>query len=536
MTLGNLLTPWFLLAAVLILLVYVEKWVHSHLYGVGWLLTNDKKSATALYYVLLFPGVFVHEFTQYLIAGALNVKIKRVIAWPDAQDDGTLRLDFVQIHKNTHWVSAAIIGASPLFVGLALVWVISNHVLNLEGLLTAISQGDLTLLGPALKNLVSTQDFFLWLYLVFAISNAMLPTPSDRQGWPLVFGLFAGVIVFLVAIGVGDVLLETFTGPVGHGVERLATAFATVIVIEVPGIVIIGFLEEVLERLTKRKFQYRTESAPRRRSRSREPGSNTPLSPDAPMPSIYNLELPLPLPTQQRVDAARRRSQRPAASSPPRERTRPEPAPGAAQIPPGAPRRSHPPADTPAPARTERLERPAASSSARPIPTPAASQTDTTDAQRRSPFSRSRPQTPSPSRSPAQPSPPERSPAAPGESRPGVRRDVPRSPTSRGPARPDRAVGPSDAPPGRSPIRPETPRPVGDQRPERPFGRPAPTTPPGRSAPRPASPFERSPRPTSDRPRPASPFLRDDEDEDEVDDVEYVPFDDIDSDVDLDDF
>jgi hypothetical protein len=48
MNLGNLLTPWIELAAVLIILIYVEKWIHSHLYGVGWLLTNDKKTATAL--------------------------------------------------------------------------------------------------------------------------------------------------------------------------------------------------------------------------------------------------------------------------------------------------------------------------------------------------------------------------------------------------------------------------------------------------------------------------------------------------------
>ena len=58
----------------------------------------------------------------------------------------------------------------------------------------------------------------------------MLPTPADRQGWPLLVGVFAVVIGFLVLIGVGDVLMETFTGPVAHGVNRLTTAFATVLV------------------------------------------------------------------------------------------------------------------------------------------------------------------------------------------------------------------------------------------------------------------------------------------------------------------
>ncbi len=105
------------------------------------------------------------------------------------------------------------------------------------------------------------------------------------------------IIVFLVVIGVGDVLMETFTGPVAHGVERLTTAFATVLIAEVPGILTIGFAEEILEKTTKRKFEYSTDRArPIAHRARREPGSNVPLPPGAPFPSIYNLDLPIPSP------------------------------------------------------------------------------------------------------------------------------------------------------------------------------------------------------------------------------------------------
>jgi hypothetical protein len=316
-TFGSLLTPWLILAAVLIPLIYVEKWIHAHLYGVGWLLTNSKKSATALYYVLLFPGVFVHEFTQYLVAGALNVRIKRVIAWPEAQDDGTLRLNFVQI-KQAHWMKAAVIGAAPLFTGLGIVWVISNHILNLDNVLSALATANITVIGPALRALVSKPDFYLWLYLMFTVSNAMLPTPADREGWPLVMAAFAVVIGFLVVIGTGAVLLKTFTGPVAHGVERLAAAFATVLAVEIPGMLVIGLAEEILKRVTKREFQYGEERM--RRGATRQPGSSDPLPLDAPMPSIYNLPLPVPVPSEAPgpASAARRPppSQAPAPGQP----------------------------------------------------------------------------------------------------------------------------------------------------------------------------------------------------------------------------
>lgn len=325
---GDLLTPWLTLGAILVPLVYMEKWIHSHLYGVGWLLTQNDRSATALYYVLLFPGVFVHEFVQYLIAGALNVRIKRVIAWPEAQEDGTLRLDFVQIQE-AKWFQAAIIGAAPLFAGLGLVWLISSQVLSLDEVVTAIQAQDMALFREALKNLASTPDFFLWIFLIFTISNAMLPTPADRQGWPLLLAVFAIVIGFLAIIGVGDTLYEQFTGPFAYAVNRVTLAFASVLAVEIPGIIFIGFVEEVLERLYDQKFIYnRGQATTASASTERAPGSNLPLPSGAPLPSIYLLDLPLPAPPKGRPSSRRSKKAQPTPLT--AERSTPARSPGMA--------------------------------------------------------------------------------------------------------------------------------------------------------------------------------------------------------------
>jgi len=314
--LSDLLTPWLTLVAILIPLIYAEKWIHSHLYGVGWLLTNDNRSATALYYIILFPGVFVHEFTQWLVAGALNVPTRRVMAWPEAQNDGTLRLDFVKI-KETDWVRSAIIGATPLIAGIVLILLISNGILNLEEFLAAINAGEITSVGEALQRLGSTPDFYLWLYLMFAISNAMLPTRADRKGWPLLIGILAIIIVFLILIGSGDVLLETYTGPITHALNLMETAFATVLAVELCAILGIGFVEEILERLTKRKFQYHPVEEVVVEEEVRQPGSNLPLPPGAPLPSIYNLRLPVPEASKQNVLKSRRRVAAPSPAARP---------------------------------------------------------------------------------------------------------------------------------------------------------------------------------------------------------------------------
>jgi len=312
MNVGSILTPWLTLAAVFVPLVFIERWLHSHLYGVGWLISRgNPRTATVLYYIILFPGVFVHEFTQYLIAGALNVRIKKVVAWPEAQNDGTLRLDFVRIQK-ARWYQAAIIGAAPLVVGTTLVWLISNHVLKLTELLDAIGTGDITVIGTAVQHLASTPDFYIWLYLVFAISNAMFPTPADRQGWPLLFGGFVALIVLLLVLGVQpDVLLSWYEANIAAGLEIMATAFAAVLVVALLNVLLIGFLEEVLERVTGRKFDYgrsrpRAGAPPRAQYRGREPGAAAPLPFDVPLPSIYNQVLPVPDPAKRSLLPARK--------------------------------------------------------------------------------------------------------------------------------------------------------------------------------------------------------------------------------------
>ncbi|NDJ77384.1 MAG: hypothetical protein GYB65_14120 [Chloroflexi bacterium] len=307
--LGDLLTPWLLLASVLIPLIWAERWIHSHLYGVGWLLTNSERSATTLYYFFLMPGILVHEVTQWLVAGVLGVEIKQVAVWPEPQKDSTLRLDFVQI-KQTDRFRSAIMGAAPLATGIFIVWYISTQILNLEDFLDALSTADVDVIGPAIQKLGETPDFYLWLYVLFAISNAMLPTPADRQGWPLLIGIFGGGLGFLVLIGLQDVVSDWLTGPVAHSVDLLTTAFLAVLFVEVLAIFFLGFFEEVLERITKRKFQYYT---PPPTAKPREPGSNLPLKPGDPLPSVYNLALPVPNPSQHTALAAKARSLAPAA-------------------------------------------------------------------------------------------------------------------------------------------------------------------------------------------------------------------------------
>ncbi len=79
----------------------LERWLHQHIFKVGWLLTKNLQTTTILYYTFFLPGVVLHEFIYWLFAGFINVRAERAIAWPEAQAIAELRLNFIRLARNT---------------------------------------------------------------------------------------------------------------------------------------------------------------------------------------------------------------------------------------------------------------------------------------------------------------------------------------------------------------------------------------------------------------------------------------------------
>ncbi|MCL4877360.1 MAG: hypothetical protein KJ064_11925, partial [Anaerolineae bacterium] len=298
----SLLTPWLVLVAIFIPLMMAESWVHQHFFGVVYLLTKDKLRATRAFYIAFLPGIFIHEFVQYLVAGALNVPIKKGFHWPEKQENGTLRLNFVVVERDkTDPFRAAVVAAAPLMLMMVIIWQISTQVLALDELLVALGKGDIAILWKEFIDLFKTGDFIIWFYLLFAIANAMIPKREDAQGWPLILGVMIVVIVVMVAIGLDEVLLETWEGPVINTLEHVNTALFLVLMMDVLAIFTLGMVEDSLERLRGIKMDYSGgENLTRARGEKeikREPGSDLPYPKGEPLPSIYSFVLPIPDPS-----------------------------------------------------------------------------------------------------------------------------------------------------------------------------------------------------------------------------------------------
>ncbi|GAF95383.1 unnamed protein product, partial [marine sediment metagenome] len=75
-------TPLIWLVISLVPLFFMKRWINRHIQGLGLLLMGDNETATLLYFVLLLPGILIHELSHWLAAKLLGVRTGKISLWP----------------------------------------------------------------------------------------------------------------------------------------------------------------------------------------------------------------------------------------------------------------------------------------------------------------------------------------------------------------------------------------------------------------------------------------------------------------------
>lgn len=228
-----MLEPIVVFVLIVLAVVALDRLLTRQILELFWLLTNSARAAYVTYAVLLLPGTFVHEVSHWLAARVLGVPAARPSVRPRMQAD-TVVLGEVRTAR-TDPVRQSLIGAAPIFVGATLIVLIAQNVFGFEGpeALWPGAEG-LAALVDRLQTALRVEDAWLWLYLLFSISNVMLPSESDRVAWPrLLFLIVCLVGSIVVLVGVPQV--PSFVRLVAvSAIRALTFAFLLTIVIDVP--------------------------------------------------------------------------------------------------------------------------------------------------------------------------------------------------------------------------------------------------------------------------------------------------------------
>jgi len=186
-----------------------------------------------------------------MVAGLLDIRAERSFEWPQQQDIGELKLNFIRIQPKAPTFAVALINTVPVIVGLLLVSWIANNNLALPTFIATLSSGILADVGPAFTRLTTAPDFWLWFYLAFTIGNTMLPDVQRLKGWRVVIPVAGVVALVLVIAGAGNEFINNvMNGAVADSLNALASVLGAIIVLDVMGVAILGSIEALVERLT----------------------------------------------------------------------------------------------------------------------------------------------------------------------------------------------------------------------------------------------------------------------------------------------
>ena len=133
---------------------------------------------------------------------------------------------------------------------------ISLRVFNVSAFFEAWRAGSLELLVEALRGLWRTNDIFVWAYLFFAISNAMMPSASDRRAWPAFGLILIGLLVVFYFIDFRGVILDSLSDWATVMFANLSLAFSLTIVADLIFIVFIALAERIVSSIRGQSVDY----------------------------------------------------------------------------------------------------------------------------------------------------------------------------------------------------------------------------------------------------------------------------------------
>ncbi|MCX6027257.1 MAG: hypothetical protein NTY23_13550 [Chloroflexi bacterium] len=233
---------WLILSA--LLLVLAQRLVQQTVQQALFLLTGRLEWALFLYALILLPGVILHEGSHWLTAKLLRMRTGRISLWPKLQREGTLRLGYVETEE-ADFLRSSLVGVAPLIAGIIALLVLGQRMLHIDAVGLALAGGELDLARQSAAQILGLPLAGLWIYLVFAVSNTMFPSASDRRSWPWVGWVLGVLLVITLLTGVGEWFVDAASRSAMRIAQTVALAFSMTIVVDaalLPGLALLNAL------------------------------------------------------------------------------------------------------------------------------------------------------------------------------------------------------------------------------------------------------------------------------------------------------
>lgn len=238
---------WFIF--MLVPLTILQRLLHREIQAVFLILTRDTRLTMGIFSILFLPGVFLHEFSHFVMAKILRVRTGKFSIFPQSLPDGRLQLGYVETARSDV-VRDSLIGAAPLIVGTLFVAYVAVYHLQMRVLWDAFRNGQSDLFWLGMRALPQVPDFYLWFYLAFAVSSTMMPSESDRHAW-LELVISIGVL-FAIALlfGAGPWMLSNIAPRLSNFLSSVGVIFGLSVFVHILLIIPTALIHKLMARAT----------------------------------------------------------------------------------------------------------------------------------------------------------------------------------------------------------------------------------------------------------------------------------------------
>lgn len=205
----------------LLILAWVSRQLSLQIQRLLHLVTRSGDLTVILLFLLLLPGVVIHEAAHWLAAYLLGLKPSKFRVWPKKQRQH-IGLGSVSVKGGRLW-QESIVGMAPLIVGSLLIALIAEHVFDAQQFSLALGEQRWLESITVFQQALLAPDGILWAYLLFAIANAMMPSTSDREPLrPLLLmtALVVGLYLLLGLPATPFTLLLNGLAPILHNITN----------------------------------------------------------------------------------------------------------------------------------------------------------------------------------------------------------------------------------------------------------------------------------------------------------------------------
>lgn len=232
--------------------IFLQQWLHRHIQSLGLVLTGDYGCAVRLLFYLLLPGVFLHELSHYVAAKLLLVRTSKFKLGVGNARKQSISLGSVSV-DHTDPLRESLIGVAPFVVGISAICLIVGYGFDLWPA-SGLSIGEFVR-----RVQIYAHDWTTWLdlYLIFAVSTAMIPSESDREPWGPVMIVFGVGTAILFLLGWTPRVPSDVVTQARHLIDMLTFALGIAVIVNAAVAVSLWLMEQTVLQISGRRVEYR---------------------------------------------------------------------------------------------------------------------------------------------------------------------------------------------------------------------------------------------------------------------------------------